>query len=156
MNKPLAERVRPRTLDDYISQQHLVGPTGALNKQIRSGMLPSLILWGPPGTGKTTLAQIMADCLVSHTLSTLSDSYLRTTTTGLSAFVMNMRPFQIMSAEKTINARFSIWLRSCGAPAGECASFLRVQGSSPCASSCALDFRGQSIPRPSEVPKRQG
>ncbi|MDC6352646.1 replication-associated recombination protein A [Zeaxanthinibacter sp. PT1] len=61
MNKPLAERVRPRTLDDYISQQHLVGPTGALSKQIRSGMLPSLILWGPPGTGKTTLAQIMAE-----------------------------------------------------------------------------------------------
>ncbi|NNF19744.1 MAG: replication-associated recombination protein A, partial [Flavobacteriaceae bacterium] len=61
MNKPLAERVRPRTLDDYISQQHLIGPTGALSKQIRSGMLPSLILWGPPGTGKTTLAQIMAE-----------------------------------------------------------------------------------------------
>lgn len=60
MEKPLAERVRPRKLEDYISQQHLVGPKGALTRQIESGMLPSLILWGPPGTGKTTLAEIMA------------------------------------------------------------------------------------------------
>lgn len=61
MDKPLAERVRPRKLEDYISQQHLVGPKGALTRQIQSGMLPSLILWGPPGTGKTTLAEIMAE-----------------------------------------------------------------------------------------------
>jgi putative ATPase len=60
MNEPLAERVRPKQLEDFVSQDHLVGPRGALTKQIRKGMIPSLIFWGPPGTGKTSLAQIIA------------------------------------------------------------------------------------------------
>ena len=60
MNTPLAERIRPESLDDYISQQHLIGPEGSIRKQLEAGVLSSLILWGPPGTGKTTLANILA------------------------------------------------------------------------------------------------
>ncbi|NCT15513.1 MAG: AAA family ATPase [Flavobacteriaceae bacterium CG_4_10_14_3_um_filter_33_47] len=60
MNEPLAERLRPKTLDDYVSQAHLVGEHGSLTKQIKQGLIPSMIFWGPPGTGKTTLAYIIA------------------------------------------------------------------------------------------------
>ena len=58
--KPLAERLRPSTLADYIGQKHLVGEGAVLRKMIESGNLASFILWGPPGVGKTTLAQIIA------------------------------------------------------------------------------------------------
>ena len=60
MEAPLAERIRPQKLEDYISQSHLVGPKGSLTQQIEKGIIPSLIFWGSPGTGKTTLAQIIA------------------------------------------------------------------------------------------------
>mgnify|MGYP002700322421 CR=1 FL=1 len=60
MNTPLAERLRPKTLSEYISQTHLVGDNGSLTKQIAQGLIPSIILWGPPGIGKTTLANIIA------------------------------------------------------------------------------------------------
>ncbi len=60
MNIPLAERIRPKTLSNYLSQSHLIGSNGSLTAQLQSGILSSLILWGPPGTGKTTLATIIA------------------------------------------------------------------------------------------------
>lgn len=74
MNQPLAERMRPRTLDDYVGQKHLVGPGSVLRKMIEAGRVPSFILWGPPGVGKTTLAQIIAARLETtfYTLSAVS------------------------------------------------------------------------------------
>lgn len=60
-NQPLAERLRPQSIEDYISQEHLVGKKGVLRNILASGMIPSMIFWGPPGTGKTTLAQIISE-----------------------------------------------------------------------------------------------
>ena len=60
MNAPLAERLRPKKLTDYISQTHLIGPNGAFTQALKQGLIPSMIFWGPPGIGKTTLATIIA------------------------------------------------------------------------------------------------
>ncbi len=74
MSQPLAERLRPRMLDDYIGQQHLVGEGAVLRKMIEAGRISSFILWGPPGVGKTTLAQIIANRLETpfYTLSAVT------------------------------------------------------------------------------------
>lgn len=74
MVQPLAERLRPKTLDDYIGQKHLVGQGAVLRKMIESGRIASFILWGPPGVGKTTLAQIIANRLETpfYTLSAVT------------------------------------------------------------------------------------
>ena len=61
--KPLAERMRPQTLDDFVGQEHLVGNGAALRRMIESNTLPSFILWGPPGVGKTTIASILSATL---------------------------------------------------------------------------------------------
>ena len=71
LTPPLAERLRPRTLDDYIGQTHLTGPGGIMRRMMESGQISSFILWGPPGVGKTTLARIIANTVKApfHTLS---------------------------------------------------------------------------------------
>ena len=74
MSQPLAERMSPRTLDEYIGQQHLVGKGAVLRQMIETGRISSFILWGPPGVGKTTLAQIIAHKLETpfYTLSAVT------------------------------------------------------------------------------------
>jgi putative ATPase len=74
MSAPLAERMRPKNLDEYIGQRHLVGERAILRKMIESGNLSSFILWGPPGVGKTTLARIIANRLERpfYTLSAIN------------------------------------------------------------------------------------
>ena len=63
MSKPLAERLRPQSIDEYIGQTHLVGPNGVFRKFLETGNVPSFILWGPPGVGKTSLGRSIAEAL---------------------------------------------------------------------------------------------
>ncbi|WP_375428410.1 replication-associated recombination protein A [uncultured Sphingomonas sp.] len=66
---PLADRLRPRTLADVVGQEHLTGPTGAIGRMVAAGRLSSIVLWGPPGTGKTTIARLLADAVGLRFLS---------------------------------------------------------------------------------------
>ena len=74
MSEPLAERMRTRTIDEYVGQKHLVGEGAVLRSMIDAWRIPSFILWGPPGVGKTTLAQIIANRLETpfYTLSAVT------------------------------------------------------------------------------------
>ncbi|MCL2458394.1 MAG: AAA family ATPase, partial [Desulfobulbus sp.] len=65
-HSPLAERMRPHRLDDFVGQQHLVGEGKFLRQLIEGGTIPSLVFWGPPGSGKTTLASILASAVSAH------------------------------------------------------------------------------------------
>src|SRR5256885_13146640 len=58
---PLADRLRPHSLDEIVGQEHLTGPDGAIGRMVAAGRLASMILWGPPGTGKTSIARLLAD-----------------------------------------------------------------------------------------------
>jgi len=60
---PLADRLRPRRLEDVVGQEHLTGAEGAIGRMVAAGKLASIILWGPPGTGKTTIARLLADAV---------------------------------------------------------------------------------------------
>src|SRR6202008_3874118 len=62
-NSPLADRLRPRSLDEIVGQEHLTGQEGAIGRMVAAGKLASMILWGPPGTGKTTIARLLADAV---------------------------------------------------------------------------------------------
>ncbi len=68
-NAPLADRLRPQSLEEVIGQQHLTGPDGAIGRMVAAGRLASMILWGPPGTGKTSIARLLADAVDMHFLS---------------------------------------------------------------------------------------
>ena len=71
MHAPLAERMRPNTLDDFVGQDHLVGPEGVLRHHLKQSVMPSLLFWGPPGGGKTTLAGLLAQGRPFHQLSAI-------------------------------------------------------------------------------------
>jgi putative ATPase len=66
---PLADQLRPTVLADIIGQEHLTGPEGAIGRMVASGRLSSMVLWGPPGTGKTSIARLLADAVGMHFLS---------------------------------------------------------------------------------------
>ena len=94
MSAPLAERLRPKTIDDYIGQEHLVGKNGVFRKFFETGNVPSFILWGPPGVGKTTLAKIVATQLERPFFT-------------LSAVTSGVKP----SSSNIFSCNFESWIR---------------------------------------------
>jgi putative ATPase len=100
---PLADRLRPCSLDEVIGQQHLTGPEGAIGRMVAAGRLSSMVLWGPPGTGKTSIARLLADAVgmryeaVSAVFSGVADLK--------KAFAAAKKH------ERQVSARFCLWTR---------------------------------------------
>ena len=107
MTIPLAERIRPKTLSEYISQSHLIGKSGSLTQQIEKGIIPSLILWGPPGTGKTLLAKTIAKmlnvpfCIADATILTEA-GYVGEDVESILSRLLQAADYDVQAAERGI------------------------------------------------------
>ena len=113
MAQPLAERMRPKTLDDYIGQKHLVGEGAVLRRMIDAGRISSFILWGPPGVGKTTLAQIIANRLEVpfYTLSAVT-SGVKDVRDVIEKAMLSRR--LVTGVSFPVKARFCLLMKSIG------------------------------------------
>lgn len=99
LNPPLAEQIRPKTLNEFVGQEHLVGKNGIIRKFIESDQLMSMIFWGPPGSGKTTLAQIIANHTKSHFIS---HSAVNTTLEDVRKVIKEAKERRIFYNQRTI------------------------------------------------------